>query len=210
MDKDNNTILKVASFNYRGIKSSLFDVQSLCESFHVILLQETWLPRQSLSFLDSINTNFFAHGHSTMDLAEKIAVGRPYGGLAILWHKSLKSDIIYNYDHSIMGIKVDVGGSFLTLINVYLPYCSAENEDKFIEELGKLNAFCDEIGSSNICLIGDFNSSPTNKFGPLLKEFSKDNDLCHSDELLLSEGSYTFISGAHLSCTWIDHCLCSL
>ena len=47
------------------------------------------------------------------------------GGTAILWKKSIDASRVVNYDNSIIGIKVNLGESYLTFVNVYLPYSCA-------------------------------------------------------------------------------------
>ena len=47
--------LKVVSFNCRGLSSSLEEIKTLCKTFDIILLQETWLAKQNLEILNSIN-----------------------------------------------------------------------------------------------------------------------------------------------------------
>ena len=70
-----------------------------------------------------------------------------------------------------------MGTATLTLINVYLPYCSFENEDVFREKLRKLKSFCDSINDPNICLLGDFNAGKSNKNGQILSDFCFESNL---------------------------------
>ena len=51
--------LLIVSFNCRGLSSSLLEIQELCKSHDVILLQETWLAKQQLHSLSSIHDDFF-------------------------------------------------------------------------------------------------------------------------------------------------------
>ena len=54
METTNSIELKVVSFNCRGLSSSLEEIKTLCKTFDIILLQETWLAKQNLDFLNSI------------------------------------------------------------------------------------------------------------------------------------------------------------
>ena len=56
-----------------------------------LLLQETWLLSSQLRKLSSLHPNYVAHGISGMDDRQHLISGRRYGGLAILWKKSLAS-----------------------------------------------------------------------------------------------------------------------
>jgi len=39
-----NSLLKVASFNCKGLASSCQEILELCKDHDVVMLQETWLP----------------------------------------------------------------------------------------------------------------------------------------------------------------------
>ena len=53
MEITNNIELKVVSFNCRGLSNSLEEIKTLCKTFDIILLQETWLAEQNRDFLNS-------------------------------------------------------------------------------------------------------------------------------------------------------------
>jgi exonuclease III len=90
--------LNVVSFNCRGIKSSLGEVQLLCDTYDIVMLQETWLCNNEAMFLNTISNDFYANGVYAMDASEGILSGRPHGGLAVLWKKSIASLFLYfNY-----------------------------------------------------------------------------------------------------------------
>ena len=169
--------LKVVSLNCGDIKSSLFDVLSLCDTYQVIFLQETWISEQDLSFLSTISPTHCGQGTSSFDLTEKIISGRPFGGTAILWHKSLKATVISNFDNSIMGLTVQLLDALLSVVNVYLPYCCDGNTELFWDYLGKFGNMIDGLHSTNFCIVGDFNAGPSNRFDDMLDTFCDDYDL---------------------------------
>jgi len=78
-----------------GYNSGLSMVKSLCLNFDIIMLQEHWLLTNNLSKLDNIDSNFQCCSISAMDnkAASGILVGRPFGGVAVLWRKSLSNRI---------------------------------------------------------------------------------------------------------------------
>ena len=57
----------------------------------IIFLQETWLAKQNLDFLNSINNQHYSCGISSFSYETKLHSGRPYGGTAILWNKQLQA-----------------------------------------------------------------------------------------------------------------------
>ena len=155
--------LKVASFNCKGFYSSTVEILELCEDHDIVFLQETWLSPQRLNEISQISKDVHTFAISSMDDKEKIHTGRPYGGTAILWKKSIDASRIVNYDNSIIGIKVNLEESYLTLVNVYLPYSCNTNVDAYLQYLSKLQNFYEEFGC-NVSIIGDFNASEQKLF----------------------------------------------
>ena len=138
--------LKVASFNCKCFYSSTVEILELCEDHDIVFLQETWLPPHRLNEISQISKDVHTFAISSLGDKEKIHTGRPYGGTAILWKKSIDASRVVNYDNSIIGIKVNLGESYLTLVNVYLPYSCSTNDDAYLQYLSKLQTFCEEFG----------------------------------------------------------------
>jgi len=88
---------------------------------------------------------------------------------------------------------------------VYLPYCSRANTDEFLAYLGKLRQLWEELQCPNICFVGDVNAGVTNTFGGVLEDFCMENDFIISDYALLPQDTFTYISDAHSTTSWIDH-----
>ena len=77
--------------------------------------------------------------------------------------------------------------------------------DEFLAYLGKLRQLCEELQCPNICFVGDFNAGTTNTFGGLLEYFCIENDFIIFDYALLPQDTFTYISDAHNTASWIDH-----
>ena len=60
METTNNIELKVVSFNCRGLSNLLEETKTLFKTFDIVLLQETWLAKQNLDFLNSINNQHYS------------------------------------------------------------------------------------------------------------------------------------------------------
>ena len=88
---------------------------------------------------------------------------------------------------------------------MYLPYCSRANTDEFLPYLGKLSQLCEELQCPNICFVGDFNTGTTNTFGGLFEDFCMENDFIISDYAILPQDTFTYISDARNTTSWIDH-----
>ena len=82
------------------------------------LLQETWLKDFEIQFLNSTDDNFYASGISAMDSGLEVHKGRPYGGLGILWKKSLGQvcSVIEFDDTRLCAIEMSLNNSYCQLI----------------------------------------------------------------------------------------------
>ncbi|KAH9637171.1 hypothetical protein HF086_016193 [Spodoptera exigua] len=65
--------------NKRSLKRSLQEIVQLCNSHHIIALQETWLFPHDLGLLNTIHKQFGSHGVSAVDTEQGMVRGRPYG-----------------------------------------------------------------------------------------------------------------------------------
>jgi len=98
--------LSLATYNCRGFKSSMPDVQKLLNDYQIIFLQETWLAKQQLDNLSCLSVSHFAFGRANYDFNDGLVHGRGYGGTAIYWSKNLKASSFSNCDGSIIGLRV--------------------------------------------------------------------------------------------------------
>ena len=76
--------IRIVSFNCKLLRNSVNAIQDLCTKNDIVLLQETWLTKQDLHLLKSLDPDFNGEGISSIDLCDGPLIGRPYGGLAIL------------------------------------------------------------------------------------------------------------------------------
>ena len=199
--------ITICSYNCKNLKSYVAEIRSLCDNCDILLLQETWLHEQELSSLAGVHPDFYGRGISSMDLTVCIFRGRPYGGLAILWRKSLGSLCSTSpmNDSRMMALDINILGTKVSILNVYLPYDDGVNIDSYRSYLAKIDV---QIGDSYYaCAIGDFNaniSSNNHRFGKELLE-----NLILSDQLLASVDTFTFTSDAQGSTVWLDHIVSS-
>ena len=94
-----------------------------------------------------------------MDLEDGVMTGRPHGGTAVLWRKSLTAYPVSNVDKSIVGINIKCQNNSIVIINVYLPFNSPSNVEAYLKYLGALQILCEAQQSSNLCIVGDFNAN---------------------------------------------------
>ena len=159
--------------------------------------------------MNYIADTHLAYGNYSVDFEDGILTGRPFGGTAVLWNKLLKVLTFKNVDESIIGIKIHQEDNDICLINIYSLFCYYNNIDSYLQYLVKLNDLCEYLGCTNLCLLGDFNASDSNLFGPLLNQFRDDIEYKFTDKEFLPQDTFTYFSEAHGSTSWIDHCLTS-
>ena len=194
------------------MKSSIEEIQNLADATDILLLQETWLVDFELSILSSLHKDFYGKGVSAVDSTCAL-IGRPHGGVAILWRKALGNHcrIMDMNDKRLLGIEISNGESKLLVLNVYMPVCAEENKDEFLFYLTKIDSTISNYSSPYSLVFGDFNASLAsetssgNMFGKCLQKYCSEENLIISDMDHLPADSYTYISDAHGSTTWIDH-----
>ena len=149
------------TFNCHSFKSSVYDILLLCEQFDFIILQELWLSNEDISLLRSIHKAFEAYAVSAMNDQLGIQVGRPFGGIGILWRKSISHacTICDLQDNRLVGIDIGTNDGKLFILNVYLPYQSSDNFEELCNYLGKIASIIEEKDTSNVVITGDFNAA---------------------------------------------------
>ena len=88
-----------------------------------MMLQETWLIEKNLDLLQTVHDEFLSTGKSGVP-DNLMLMGRPFGGVAILWHKSLATciDVVPVKSRRINAVLLTLSdGSKLLIVNVYFP-----------------------------------------------------------------------------------------
>ena len=203
--------ISIVSYNCKNIKTSISDVYELCKNYKIVLLQEHWLPKQELSFLNSIHPEFISFGVSAFDYGNGLLRGRPYGGIAILVHKDLadKCKPEFYDDSRLIGLKVmDQFSSFL-VICCYLPYDNGENLHEYVAYLGKIYSIIDEWPYNKVIVGGDLNAHPNSQFFEEVANWCEEMGLSIADSQLLPPDTYTFVDYGNGSTRWLDHFIVS-
>ena len=163
------------------MKSSVNEITDLCERCDVLFLQETWLCEQELAMLSIIHKDFYSKGISSMNDADGMRKGRPHGGLAVLWRKTLGTACTVKSvdDTRLLMCTISEENKQITLLNTYLPCDDGGNVDDYRMYLAKISSYLDTTYSA---AFGDFNgniSSTSHRFGNELISF------CNSESLVL-------------------------
>ena len=120
-------------------------MRQLCDTNDIIFLQETWLTFEELPVLKSLHADFYDDGATAMDTSRGLLLGRPFGGIAILWRKSIGNCIqIHKYNDSrVMAIEYNNGNRKLLAV-IYMPCddrsTNSANYDEFIKYLWMMHA----------------------------------------------------------------------
>ena len=120
---DDTRHLRICTFSCRSFKNSLLVIHGLCEHHDIVFLQEHWLLPNELRLLNNAHDKFQSYSLSAVDISVDILVGRPFGGTAILYRKSLADQIsiIASDESRITGIQLNTDSGPFLLLNVYMP-----------------------------------------------------------------------------------------
>ena len=116
---------------------------------------------------------------------------------------------MYYDDVRLIGLQIVNGNETLLILCVYMPVCTADNLDDFVMYLGKIHAIVLASETANVIVIGDFNAAIDFRFGWQLSGFCDEYFYIRSDLEFLGHNSdvYTFVSEAHDTGSWLDHCI---
>ena len=184
--------VKICSYNMHGFKNGLPMARELCKTHDLILLQEHWLLKNNLDKLDSIDRDFMSFNLSSMNAksASGIMIGRPFGGVGILWRKNLANCIEIlegdENDGKFLSIMLHSGTYDIVITCVYFPCLSALNEYTISSSaiISHIDSMLTNYPTAKHIIAGDFNFECTNNIGfNLFSEVVKDYGLYACDEL---------------------------
>lgn len=206
-----NQAIKMYSFNCRSVKRSWECVKNLCQTGDVIALQETWLLPHDLALLATVDPDFSFTCKSAVDTSAGVLRGRPYGGVAILWRKSVLPCVTVLTCNSVRlcAIKVNIGSSEILVFSVHMPTDSVESLPEFTECMSEIEAIVETNDCESVFVLGDFNAHPGELFYRELLTFCTDLNWVCVDIQLLPTDTHTYISDAHGCKRWLDHCVLS-
>ena len=205
--------IRTISWNCNGFKSSVYDINTLCNHYDIIFIQEHWLRNDELYLFNTVHCDFTGFGISAIQTDNGFISGRPYGGVGIIWRKSLAKyiSIVQYEDNRIIGCNVGISDNSMLFVNVYLPYQCVDNHDDFVLYLGKLTAIINECTTPTIAIVGDFNAKAGTMFESELLQFVNTCNLNIADYEYFGRSSdtHTYVSDSHGTTSWLDHYVCS-
>ena len=205
MDK---SFIKLASFNCNSLRNSLDVVLELLNENDIVVLQEIMLLEDDIGFINNISHNCdFTVVPSKMNSYDGLS-GRPIGGLAVLWKRSLCIDVtpvIFNDNFLVFKLVRD--HTEFAIFNIYLPCDTHSNEASvtFKSILAEIESVLLDLNINNTVLIGDFNADPhKGRFWSILNNFVERLNMNILD-LRLPIDTFTYLSPSHNSTSWLDH-----
>ena len=204
-------MLKLATYNCQGAKHKIPRISEICNKCDILMLQETWIMPHETKIFGNTHAEFESFSLSSVDTKSTLVSGRPFGGVSILWRKTISHlcKLITFEDNRLLGMCLTIENYKILLINVYLPYQCNENHSEYIEYLAKLESIIESFDVNGVMLMGDFNADPKKEFFHELKRMCDAKDLIISDVSLLPPETYTHVNTGSLSRTWLDHCVAS-
>ncbi|KAI5644274.1 hypothetical protein NE865_03643 [Phthorimaea operculella] len=203
--------MKFISFNCKGLKRSMDQIRILCKQYHLVALQETWLFPHDLDVLNTIDPAFGSYGVSAIDTTQGVVRGRPYGGVALLWDKRAFpcAEIVPCHNNRMVALKLSRGDRSILVFSVYMPTDCADNLPEFTQCLGNISAIIDSVDIEAVYALGDYNAQPGTRFGKELVDFCIEQSLScvDFDRLGMDSDVITFVSEAHGTGSWLDHCI---
>lgn len=120
------------TYNCKNIKRSV-GIKQLCIFADVIALQETWLLPCDLPCLAKIHEDFGSTGVLTVGTSSGILKGRPFGGVALLWRKSMFQNLsVVQYIIPLISVERITTNDWPVLIfSIYMPIDCVDNITQF-------------------------------------------------------------------------------
>ena len=207
--------LKITSFNCKGFKPRNYDyVNDLYKACDILFLQETWLYNFEFNQFSNNLQNCQYHAMSAMDESDITRVGRPYGGLAIIWKNNLALSItpIKTINPRLCAVMVKSNNLNIIMCNLYLP-CDDNTDVNFElygETLYDLINIIDTYRGFDLIIGGDLNTDFNRNESrnlDLLNQFIND-ELLNCISLELSSNNFTF-QNSRGNKSFIDHFIVS-
>jgi len=217
---NNKTSFNICSYNCEGLARTGDYINGVLTSTNcdMMCLQETWLLDHSLCKLGDVHEDYLYSGNSGVDSSAEILRGRPYGGVAMLYGKSIAKYVkhVPIQHNRVTGNTLRVNsGMLLLVICVYLPCdnysCTVVNAE-YEHIINVIECTINSTICDAVIICGDFNTSfdRDNRQTRCLTEFMVRNNLRKCWDSPCSTSDYTYDNFVLNQRSCIDHFLCSV
>ena len=205
---DSTRKIRFVTYNCFSIRRKSEIVRPLLSKCDILLCQEINLLQEYCHMLANFS-ELFNVKFVPSELSDSVdGDGRPKGGLAMFYRKSLKitvKPIIENFNYCLY--KILYGGELFHVVNIYMP-CdlrNIESNNRYQILLGEFQETLDSLDSNKILFAGDFNAncSTRNEAWLNLENFVNDNALIINDSTLPAN-TFTYLSPVHDTTTCLD------
>ena len=202
--------MSFVSYNSKGFSENRQRfLLEMIDDYDIILLQEHWLCDDQLGKLHSLHDSYSCHAVSGVDCSSDIISGRPFGGCAIFWKKSIKHNIsiIKPNSRRFIAISMTYHDTIILIINVYMPCDARQNVDEYETILSDISNVILEYKASFVILGGDFNCDldRTSPITCILKDFLCNESFINVNDSCSNDIDYTYINHFTGSTSNIDH-----
>ena len=210
--RKNNII--ICSLNCEGIRRSSNYICDILKSTScdILCLQETWTMDSNLEYLFNIHSDYLFTCISGFDHTVNIIKGRPYGGVAIFYKKSMSNVIthIKSSNRRVCGINLKNYNISLIVLSVYMPcgtYSSHIVDQEYEDCIDYIETIFNNTECNYFICAGDFNTcfSRLNAHSSSLNDFIERNNLAVTWDhpTSIKDNTYCNLSPNHFS--YIDH-----
>ena len=182
-------------------------IQYLIKNHDFIFLCETWLLDSEIFYLKSLTSSHLVIGKSDMIISP--IRGRPFGGRAFIYKKSLNR-LNYNFiNKHISFFSFSFQGNIFTIISVYLPFDnhSSLSFSVFTSSLQIIKELFNfySLKNHSVFVFGDFNADLTrnNRFDVVFNNFLLNNSF-HCISPSFDANEFTYHNGKYQA--KLDHC----
>ena len=192
--------LKVMSYNVRGLKPRNYDyLQYIFDKTDILLIQESWLYDYEHSNVCKILPDSCSLGVSSMNSNKIASAGRPFGGLMILYKRSLALPIsqINTNSTRICAATIVKDSCKILLMSIYMPCDDNTNDSasQYLDVLSEITAILNIYDDFYVIIGGDFNTdySRNNFNSRTLKDYLISESLLDAGDVL-NDSNYTYES----------------
>ena len=209
---------KIITFNSTGMAPDKIDfIKDITDKYNpdVLLTQETWLiESRKNAVLRSINDEYQADGVAAYH-ENDLLIGRPKGGLGIMWKKTLgincKYMVVPNTNRA-CALQVELNDNVLIVINVYMPtdnYSKSHVNTEFLDTCDAIEIFVQQCikNGKHVIIGGDLNidMSRNNAHDLYFKDVMERYDFVSMLDISSSNVEYTYHDPSNDCFTCIDH-----
>ena len=183
---ERENILNIASYNSKGFSDNRIEtIKELLAYNNIVFIQEHWQFEEQLHKLN-IDNRHMAIAVSGMDSSSHIQLGRPYGGVAIIWDKNINNYIqsIDTESKRVAAVLFTNATVKLLLITVYMPcdtgVCDINRAtEDFYDVLSEISRIAQMYDEYEAVIGGDFNTAykRNNANSTLLRNFCEEESL---------------------------------